>query len=243
MNHDEAQFILRTYRSDGRYRSGDPLFADALAAAQRDAGLSEWFAREQALDEVVANKLDAVQPPAGLREAIVVGARASRRPAAWWQQPWKLAAAIALIAVPLSIALVLSRAPAFGAADLAQFAVDELATGRHQHFETPAVTALAQQFAHTVHPMPTDVAIDADLLHRTGCRSIQFAGREIFEICFERTGTRYHLYVARGSRAQSPDAPPTFVTRGEFAAASWSRAGNLYTLVTHGGVEALRRVL
>ncbi len=99
MTNDDAKFILRTYRSDGRYKQ-DSLFREALERAHRDPALMRWLASEQALDETVARKLEQIPPPTGLRDAILVGGRASRRrERQWWRRPTWLAAAAALAIV------------------------------------------------------------------------------------------------------------------------------------------------
>ncbi|MBC8040705.1 MAG: hypothetical protein H7Y06_09195, partial [Opitutaceae bacterium] len=72
MNTNEAKFILRARRPDGR-DDADPRFQEALEQARRDPALAAWMAREQAFDEAVAARLRAVEPPAGLRDAILAG--------------------------------------------------------------------------------------------------------------------------------------------------------------------------
>jgi hypothetical protein len=70
-------------------------------------------------------------------------------------------------------------------------------------------------------------------------------GREVFEICFERGGTWFHLYAARREDFAPDKAEPKslFSVRDGFASAAWADAKNVYVLVTEGGAEALRRLI
>ena len=85
MNTTEAKFILHARRANGR-DDADPRFTEALAAARQDPALAQWLAQEQAFDTEIAAKFRTVQPPVGLREAILAGARAGRRPVPFWRQ-------------------------------------------------------------------------------------------------------------------------------------------------------------
>ena len=91
MNSTEAKFILQARRPDGA-DDAEPRFAEALEQARRDPALAAWLAREQAFDAAVAEKLRSTQPPAGLREAILAGAKVSR-PLPFWRRTQTLAMA------------------------------------------------------------------------------------------------------------------------------------------------------
>src|SRR5437879_363453 len=100
MTNTEAKFILAAYRANGG-DAGDAAMADAVQQAKNDPLLRAWFQRAQGHDAAVAAKLREISPPAGLREAILAGGRAStgirqaRRPA--WLRPTWLAAAAAIL--------------------------------------------------------------------------------------------------------------------------------------------------
>lgn len=71
MNNHEAKFILGAYRHDGR-DAGDAVFSEPLTLAARDPALRQWLENQQKIDGAIAGKLQAIAPPAGLREAILV---------------------------------------------------------------------------------------------------------------------------------------------------------------------------
>jgi hypothetical protein len=245
MKTTDAKFLLRALRPDGRDLA-DPLFAEALAQARQDPGLSAWLAREQATDATIAASLATLAPPAGLRDAILVGARAStaRPRRVWWQQPGWLAAAACLA---LAATLVVVRRPsapvgnAFALAALHDLRDHESAHPGH----TPGLAALDARLASVAAPVPAALAgLDLAQLKAGGCRTLAVNGHEVFELCFERDGKWFHLYVAR--RADFPsDAPsaPVFASEAKLATAAWADATHLYALVTDAGSDALRQVL
>jgi hypothetical protein len=245
MKTTDAKFLLRALRPDGR-DAGDPLFTEALAQARQDPVLAAWLAREQATDAAIAAQLAALAPPAGLRDAILVGARASaaRPRRAWWQQPVWLAAAACLA---LAATLAVLRRPAAPAGNtLAAAALRDLAAAHDAHvMHPPGLAALEARLASSAAPVPAALAgLDLAQLRAGGCRTLAVSGHEVFELCFERDGNWFHLYVARRTDFPS-DAPaaPVFANQAQLAAAAWADATHLYALVTDAGVAALRRVL
>src|SRR5581483_10530119 len=82
-------------------------------------------------------------------------------------------------------------------------------------------------------------------LREKGCRTVHFGQREVFELCFQRDGTSYHLYLARRNDVarDQPEAKARFATSGDFASAAWTDAQNIYALVTRAGAGALQRAL
>ena len=243
MNDNEAKFLLRAYRPDNR-DAHDPLFADALAQAEKNPEIREWLEREQAFDRAMAGKLREVQPPAGLRDAILAGGRASVQRRVWWKNPLWLAAA-ASIAVTLSISLGL-RHTGPSAHEFAEFALHELATSHDQHDGGgPEYGKLQASLATTPLPLSGHAPFDAAELHRAHCHTLQFAGQEVFEICFERDGKWFHLYATPVGvlSAGTAVAQSLVTTKGSFTATAWKDAQFAYALVTDEGAEALRRLL
>lgn len=245
MNNEQARFILRAYRPNGR-DAGDAVFCEALRQAQADPGLGAWLAREQAFDTAVSAKLGAVTPPPGLREAILTGARVStaaprRR---WGPAPWlSLAASVAVI---LAAAAYWIRSAGPARADLDQMTRFALADPFSAH-TGPHADKLGVFGAWLENPSnrisagpPTDLA----QLKAQHCRTVSIAGHEVFEICFER-GSWYHLYLGRRSdfAAGKNAGAPAFVEQLQRSAVSWTDGQLVYVLVTRGGAEALRSIL
>jgi len=246
MKNLDAKFLLRACRPDGR-DVWDPIFTDALAQAARDPLLRDWLKREQDFDSAVTAKIEAVQPPAGLREAILAGARASQPRRRWWANLGWLASAAAvalLLSITVRVRYLGSSVP--GAADFAAFAMSDAADAHDQHMGArPELAGLQARFAAAALPLPAHLELDGDELRRLGCRRVNFAGRETFEVCFYRGGYLYHLYATavEGLAPGAVDAKPLVATNGHFAATAWKDAKFAYALVTYDGPEALRRLI
>jgi len=243
MNDNEAKFILRAYRPDGS-DAQDPIFTDALAQAGKNPALREWLEQEKSFDRAIAAKLHEVQPPAGLRDAILAGGRASQRRRAWWKNPVWLAIAASLV-VALTLFLRL-RPTEPSAHDFAEFALNELATATDHHgHDGPALAKLQAHLASASLPLPVNAKLDGEELRRSGCHTARFAGHEVFEICFERDGKWFHLYATplQNSTAGSAIARSLMLARGKLTATAWHDAQFTYALVTDEGVEALRRLI
>lgn len=247
MNNQEAKFILSAYRPDGR-DGGDPMFAEALAHAERDPELRAWFERQRKFDTTLSRRLQDVTPPAELRAAILAGGRVSRPRRKWWTQPGWLAAAAAMVLLA-AVAARWNRAPGdVTASRFAEFAMKDLAEAHGAHVGHPPEFAGLQATLSTANlPLakPGAMAIEVEDLRRKRCRSATIGGREVFEICFQRDGAWFHLYVAerRGFAPSPSDAPASIVATGDYAAATWADARNVYALVTQAGREVLKRVI
>ncbi|HEY4245741.1 MAG TPA: hypothetical protein VGM64_02730 [Lacunisphaera sp.] len=244
MNHHEAKFLLRARRPGGA-DAKDPVFAEALAETERDPTLRAWLESEAAFDRAMAAKLREIQPPPGLHDAILAGSRASQRqPASWWKKP-------AWLAVAASIAIILTLTRRFSGSDsstqaFASYALQDLAVNSADHANhRPEVASLAARFTNTSLPLPGNVRVDAAELRRLGCRTLNFAGHEVFEICFKRDGHWYHLYAANVHDFShgSADAKALLTTKGRISSTAWKDGNFAYALVTDAGPDALRRLI
>ena len=246
MNTQQAKFILQGYRPNGA-DAGDATFCDALEQAKHDLLLRDWFAHEQSFDGVISAKLSEVQAPAGLREAILAGARVTASGTArrsWWRQPvWvAMAASIALIC---AITLALWPKPAAADSSLAEFA---LADARHSethggHGEETGVlqAMLSQPTTRLGDQLPVDFAA----LRKAGCRTVNFGERDVLEVCFKRNGAWFHCYIAqRGDfPALAAAVAPALVDRNGASIAAWADPSHLYVVVSKTGRAALEKLL
>lgn len=246
MNADEAKFLLRARRPGGR-DVADPLFAEALAEAERDPKLRAWHEGEERFDAAVAGKLGEIAPPAGLREAILAGANATARSRkVWWRAPGWLTAAAA-VAVMLAMAgrfIFSERGPQLD--ELAVLAMQDLAHAHDDHVGHPPELASVQtHLASVATPLRGNLKVDLDELRRSRCRSVRIAGHEVFEVCFQREGVWFHLYATRGGTRARGEAIVRELGAGadRVAVAAWSDAKYSYALVTGAGPAVLRRLL
>ncbi|MCF3649064.1 hypothetical protein [Synoicihabitans lomoniglobus] len=255
MTNDEAKFMLQGYRPNGEDADNEA-FAAALAQAERDPTLREWFEREQAFDTVIAGKLREVAVPEGLRESVLAGTKLSSgttkssRPRAWWARSWTIGLAAAA-AVVMALTINFNRAgqpiaslPRVDA--MLQLALDEY---RGVHPMGPHADALGTFGAWLESPatalsastMPADLAA----LKLDGCRSVSVAGHDVFEICFRRGDAWFHVYLAPRTEfdPQSIHAEPMFHEQGQFVAASWADDKFVYLVSSTAGLATLRGIL
>lgn len=243
MSNEEAKFLLNAYRSNGRDAT-DPAFAAALEQAKTDPALAAWFSREQAHAAAVAGKLRELAPPAGLRDAILAGGRAtsqSQRPRLRLARPLALAAGVA-VAVGLGM-LVWPKA-SVRADSIAAIAFEDVRHGQHGGHgpgEQLLQTALTGPGTHLAAGLP----IDFTELARTGCRTLQIGGHDVLEVCFQRDGAEYHCYIARVGdfRLDDAGAAPKFIQQGSLAAAALTRGAYHVVVVSNAGLDAVKRLL
>ena len=245
MTNEEAKFILRAYRAGG-HDAADPAFHEALEQARKDPALGRWFEFERRFDEVMTAKIGSMPPPAGLREAILAGAKVSQRSmqASWWQNPRWLAMA-ASIAVILTLSVVSLWPARVDAQQVRAFVLRDLAGPRHEG-HGPGSEALQATLSDPSRPLGAGVKIDFAQLKSSGCRTITFEGRELLEVCFKRDGKWFHCYIARRSdfpRAARLGAAPEFQAEEQRQCMSWADADNLYIVAGHAGLDALKRLL
>lgn len=244
MNNSEARLILSAHRPDGR-DVADPAVVAAMAQAAADAELGAWWENEQRFDRAVASRLAQVAPPPGLRSAILAGTRAGHPRRGGWQ--WAVSLAVAAgVAVLMTVVTSPPRSAAPGAGVLAEFALRDLAESHDEHSARPDnLEEIQRRLASGPGSLRATVALDLDDLRRRNCRIVRVAGREVFELCFRRDGTWFHLYAARQSDFAEVGAAsgPAYHVRGGLASSTWTHGGTVYALVTSGGMAGLRRAI
>lgn len=233
MNHQDAKFRLRAYRPGG-HDASDPLFQEALACADRDPALRAWQAREQTWDSLVAADFREIAPPPGLRDAILSGVRLEqRRPSRWrWPGLLAMAASLALVAWLYLRPAASPVAPTELLPQLASWAVNDTRHERHQGLGNASAEFRHDLASPTVR-LAALSATEWSRLKPTKCRTLRFAGRDVWEVCFERAGGEYHLYVCR--LEDSPALVPASIQRlADASVATWTDARHAFALVSRG---------
>ncbi len=242
MNNTEAKFILQGYRPNGADAS-DATFCAAVEQAKSDPALGEWFAKQRSFDAAVSAKLGQVQPPADLRAAILAGGRVSKyaSPRSWWTQPaWMAVAAGVAVIFAAGLALWPKQAAAF---DDFAFADAKLSAlhGGHGRENNELQAILNDPAMRLGQKLPIDFAN----LHETGCRTVDYKGRDVLELCFKRNGVWFHAYIARAAdfprMVMTP--APALEDRGTTSIASWTDAGHLIVVVSKTGRKNLEALL
>ena len=86
MDRQEAKDILLLYRAGKEPESVHPRMREALAAAECDSELGQWFKAHRTLDETVRSGFLQIAVPASLRERLLTCPKITGL-VAWWQRP------------------------------------------------------------------------------------------------------------------------------------------------------------
>ena len=245
MNNAEAKFILQGYRPNGS-DAGDATFCAAVEQTKTDPALGEWFAKQQAFDAAISDKFNQVMPPADLRAAILAGGRvttAGLTSRSWWNRPaWMAAAAAVAVIFATSLSLWPRQAEAFD-----EFAYQDAGLGAiHGHGDRGKTTnalqwALSQPGMKLGNKLPAEFAD----LKSGGCRTINYRGHQVLEVCFNRNGAWFHCYIARVTDFPNLalSAKPVLEDKGAGCVASWSDSQNLIVVVSRDGRKNLEALL
>ena len=248
MNTQQAKFILQGYRPNGA-DAGDATFGEALQQARDDFALRDWFAREQAFDGAVSAKLNEVLAPAGLREAILAGGRltgSTTTQRRWWRRP-----PAAWLAVAASIALLFALSLAFwpgqATADssLGAFVLTDASHSETHGGHGDATGALQAMLSQPATRLGGHLPVDFAVLHKAGCRTLNFKEHEVLEVCFKRNGVWFHCYIAQREDfpALAATVAPVLVDRKGVSIVTWADPALLYVVVSKTGRAALEQLL
>ena len=243
MDKKEAQFILSAYRPNAR-DAGDSQIEAALALVDRDPELKTWFGRELRQDQVIADKLRQIQPPAGLREQILAGMNLVDSSPPWWRRPPMLAIAASIIVV---FGLFLSwNRPTYDSdfAELRANAVSYAAGFISLDFFAEHVSELSAWLTEQEAPATEDLAGRLASLSGIGCRTLSWGGKTVSLICLKGESTFHIFMIDREDVDDFPvSAEPQFWQMKSRTVAAWQDDERVFLLVTKAPPDAVRMLL
>lgn len=244
MTNDEAKFILRAYRPSGR-DANEPTFTEALQQTRLDPILADWFALEQAHDEIISAKLNEVMPPSDLREKILAGGRVSQK----IEGPRRHLGAWLALAASVVLVFALSevwqgRRLAAAQSQYAHFVLADAQSGGHHAATGVGMDELLSKLAREDMNLPGNLALEISDLKAGGCRTVKYGKRDAVELCFNRDGTWYHLYMMRRDGGFGPllKKAPALLSISEAAVAVWADGDYDYAVVSPKGMAALKKL-
>jgi hypothetical protein len=246
MNQEEAKAILQACRPGGR-DAGDPLFAEALALAQRDPELQKWLAQEQALDAALQAKLREAMPiPFGLKTRLLAQRKAIR-PKAWWLRPaWFVpaAAALVLFAALAAVWVRQANAPQFAALRETLLQNSMMMDG-HLGLMAQDMTKIQDWLKEK--SAPADFALPAALHDAMlkGCKVLDWHGQKVTMLCLGAGGKHMDLFVIDCTRFRdfTPTETAQFAQAGGMSTAIWRNGQKTYLLAASGEESMLRKLL
>jgi hypothetical protein len=245
MNREEAQFILRAYRASGE-DAHDPQFEEALALVRNDPELARWFARDQALDAAIAERIRGVLPPADLMTRLLL-ARKMIRPRPWWRKPaWIAAAALLALLISAASLLWLRRN---GETEFASFrgTMIEASLDMRKHIDVMGLDAdelkqwLIKNRGHPGFVLPPGLA-DKGIM---GCKLLEWHGHRVTLLCLKFAGKHVDVFVINESDLPqvSLGAAPRFGSEGGLTTVAWRREGKIYFLAGNIPESDLKQLL
>lgn len=245
--NEEPRMILSARRPGGDDDT-ELEMAAALEAAKSDPALAEWSEKQTAVDTSISRAFRAIQPPAGLRDRILAGARVSRSAGKgtenWFERRVfgilrnSELVAIAAVFLLLAVALAHNR---FGQKvedrTWQQFASEkasEIQSGAvpidHEDWVFQSTVGWLQERAC---PAPESLPPGLSKLGLFGCSKIKWNGNNMSIVCFKfGTGKEVHLVSIDANRI--PDqltGLPKWDTVAGFTTAQWKEGGTAYMLM------------
>ena len=254
MTRDEAKRILSWYRpwtNDAK----DPEFAEALALAQQDAELGQWFARHCASHSAVHAGFKVISPPAGLKEQIISEHQARLR-AAKWGKPRTLVAVVSTLVILIAVGgWLVSSFMGVPDNDFALYRSRMSRTAARIYdmdLVTNSPTAIRTYLASRQSVTNYTLTKTLETTTNTGCKVLDWQQHPVTMVCF-RTGrplppgesSDLYLFVTdREAAANVPDSPtPRFAEVNSLMTATWTQDGLVYLLATRGDADFLKKYL
>jgi hypothetical protein len=254
---DEIRLHLAARRPGGQ-DDADPAIAEAVAKTVADPQLAAWAEAEKRSDAALAAKLRQVQPPTGLRDTILAGARVSRR--RWWHwfnaKAWRgfrnsemlaAAAIVILLGAALTWNYLRGTKPendwqAFAATQVAGIESASISLGKVVHSMPEIHAWLAAQTCPTPGQLPESVR----KLKIFGCSKLSWRGEPMSIVCFNLGGGR-EVHLVTVSRRNLPSSPPVgspvFASVQGYTTASWSEGDRAMMLIGKVDESELRKLM
>ena len=259
--------ILETYRP-GEGLESDPEVRQALELAASDPELGRLRRQIEQFDDVFASKVNQIEVPAGLQEAILAAANQRRlahpegpRPAdrtrnlIQWFYPASFAAAAAII-ILLALSFTFWNPPArtgepalagagMGIMETAESLYASLRPSYRPDRGEDVLNYLRSNGGAVPVSLPGGVAFDQSF----ACDVVEVNGRKVSIICFTAPDKSRTMHLFTFQRSAFPDckvpAQPVIRKEGKSCCAAWedTEQDQVHVLYSDKGEENLRQIL
>jgi hypothetical protein len=243
----EAQEILLSCRP-GSEPTDDPQVSAALELAQTDPELREWYEQHRAWDAAVRKGLNSIAVPPDLRWEILMGPKVLKGPAHWWNRRAVVIAAAAVIAFLITLGVMFLNRTKPVPNTFAQYRLSMIGTVLREYgmdLETNDMQAVRTFFGVRGAPAEYNVPAGLARLKLAGCGVLQWQGKPVSMVCFERTPVSLvWLFVVKANcLREGPTNPKEFQKVITCASVSWSEGDSVYLLASEVDEETLRTLL
>lgn len=245
MDEAQARLILQSY-SPRAAQDDDPEMAEALKTAAANPELVRWLEEEQAFDQAVAQHLEAIPAPFGLRTRILAQAEETQRTSKF-RWAFRIAATVALLLL-VAQGVGFWRASQRGANLQAEYAKEMTSFVQLSpplQMEGSDLGQIRNWLAEK-NAAPAKVPARLAALEPLGCRVLSFRGQKVTLICFQREGQRLaHLFVVDRAALPKlkPGAKPIFANEHGWMTATWAEGDSIYMIALQGGRAAIEEYL
>jgi hypothetical protein len=242
--NEKAKFQLSAYRPSGA-DAQDAMFHDALEQASRDPELAKWFEEQRNFDTVIIEKLAKIEPPAGLKRAILAGLETQRvvRPRRFW--PLMALAAILTISGMIIYPRYLQEGsytrtlPGFRDASLAI-----LKDGPRLDLQTSDVRLTEAYIEEKRGPCASSWPAPFQSLATAGCKIFQWKGQPVSLTCFVLpSGELLHAFVMDKKSLQDQEMPAGFAQVNGWNLKMERVEGMLMLFVTRASMNEVQRYI
>jgi hypothetical protein len=256
MTNDEARLILCACRPSGQ-DAADPQVREALALAERDPALAEWWERERAFDRAVGGAVRACPVSRGLKAAILAGQNVAR-PNFRANRAWWIAAAAAVVVMAAAGSLTLRQPkpvaqlePSVPSSGFESFRADMLVFLDRLN----RLDYVSKDFAEVKGWLDGKGAADLSHLPEAiakgvpiGCRITDWNGHKVTLVCFnsQAGGSRYKFHLLIAEKSGPANLAPVsnlIATREGWNTAAWSDDRYVYLLATASMEDVIRRLM
>jgi hypothetical protein len=237
MNSAQAKKILTLYRV-GIDDPHDPEVVEALALAQTEPELGQWWRNQSAVYAATREKFKQIAVPEGLQQQILTS---PKRAASRWSWPviWAAAAAIILFLALYRPSPPVERSFAAYRARMVRTAMGNYPMPLLTNDLGAVRSYLAANNAHGDYSLTPALA----RLPAEGCLILEWHNRTVSLICLDGgKGKEVFLFVINRSDLADPPAFRQFAKLGKLATASWTDGPKTYVLAT-GDEQFLRSLL
>jgi len=232
MNREQAREILMLYRP-GTSDAEDPEIEQALEVVRQDPELESWFENHCRFQQRIRSKLRAIQPPEHLKLAILAQRKiVPLQP--WWQKPFWLASAAAIVLLLALAPLLPHRSAPDKFTNFRDMMVSIALKNYSMDWETNNMEGLRQLIATKGAPADYELPPGLEKLKLTGGAALSWRSNPVSMICFDE-GRKKMLFLFVTGRAGFKDAPvtrnPELTKVSSYLTASWRNGDKTYVLV------------
>lgn len=232
MNRDQAKEILMLYRP-GSADAEEPEIQQAMEVARQDPELGRWFENHCRFQEIMRNKLRAIEAPEQLKMTLLAAQKIVPLPA-WWQKPGWLAAAAAIILLLTLVPLRPRPAVPDRFANYREMMVSIALKNYGMDWETNNMESLRQLIASKGAPADYDLPHGLEKLKLTGGAALSWRSNPVSMVCFDE-GKKKMLFLFVMRKRAIKDAPvtsgPELTKISSYLTASWTTGDKTYVLV------------